>query len=420
MRSTPTLYAISWALVLGCNTELQVAKDANVEPSATINEPTDGTVLTTSDAIELLGTVADGNGLADLTTVIWASSLDGVLSDPESSAPDTRGVTRATATLSEGVHAITLTATDTAGIEAVDAITVTVDLSDRAPEAEITSPASFSEFLLGEVIALSGGAYDPNQPPDTLTATWIAAPLDGASPDLTIGTDTPTPTGITTADWADATPGGWRITLEVADDDGEVATDDIEIEVLDPADFDADGDGWTPRQGDCDDDEPLVHPDRDEACDTLDNDCNNIVDDKDLDADAHIDLECTAYGGSLPVDDCDDENSTVYPGAAEQPDGIDNDCNGLDDDGLSPFDNDGDCYCAAVSCGGSINPKCATVEPGDCDDTDPLLNPTISTSTATAPATATATIPTPRCPRPTATATPSPPATATATTPTTR
>jgi hypothetical protein len=42
--------------------------------------------------------------------------------------------------------------------------------------------------------------------------------------------------------------------------------------------------------------------------------------------------------------DCNDGNETVYPGAIEQQDGVDNDCDGLTDDILWYGDQDGDGY----------------------------------------------------------------------------
>jgi hypothetical protein len=79
--------------------------------------------------------------------------------------------------------------------------------------------------------------------------------------------------------------------------------------------------------------------------------------------------------------DCDDSESTVYPGATEICDGLDNDClNGVDD-GLPFFtyyeDNDGDNF------GGSLvglllceDPGAGyATETGDCNDNDPDINP---------------------------------------------
>ncbi len=42
--------------------------------------------------------------------------------------------------------------------------------------------------------------------------------------------------------------------------------------------FDRDGDGFTPNDGDCDDANPMLHPDADEVCDDLDNNCDGLLD----------------------------------------------------------------------------------------------------------------------------------------------
>ncbi len=84
--------------------------------------------------------------------------------------------------------------------------------------------------------------------------------------------------------------------------------------------------------------------------------------------------------------DCDDDNVNVYPGAMEFCDGLDNDCNGVIDDGHAVdavvffLDNDGDGYGTAES--GSAT-ACADVglegyvaDASDCDDDDPDVYPT--------------------------------------------
>ena len=127
---------------------------------------------------------------------------------------------------------------------------------------------------------------------------------------------------------------------------------------------DADGDG-VPSDRDCDDSDPCRSPDIPEArnlcghkaadwdsaatkacrdklgggykpplCgDKLDNDCDT------LDAPCFVDEDCDGYA---PPDDCDDTDAKVNSAAVEACDGLDNNCNGVKDEGCLPCDVDGD------------------------------------------------------------------------------
>lgn len=86
-------------------------------------------------------------------------------------------------------------------------------------------------------------------------------------------------------------------------------------------------------------------------------------------------------GDGIPAgDDCDDNDPNNYPGNTEICDGQDNNCDGQIDEGLELItyysDNDGDGY--GVDGTGSedcLQPPDTTTEAGDCDDTDPAINP---------------------------------------------
>ena len=175
----------------------------------------------------------------------------------------------------------------------------------------------------------------------------------------------------------------------VADDNAE----DAEIWYLD-----ADGDGYgdettpvtacTPPLGyvadstDCDDHNPSANPSATELCDGFDNDCDGRTDEDDAadastwyaDADgdgfgnaASTDTACSAPFGSVANDtDCDDNDASVNPDAEELwYDGIDQDCDGRDDD------QDGDGASMADDCDdldSTIITGCEEVENGQhCD-----------------------------------------------------
>ena len=150
------------------------------------------------------------------------------------------------------------------------------------------------------------------------------------------------------------------------DTDGSVGPDTVEQwydgvdgDCAGDGDYDQDGDGVdSERHGgdDCDDEDPGVQPSADDTpYDGVDSDCDG-ANDYDQDGDGYVSDEYAALAG-LPGGDCDDANAAVSAGAAEVCDGADNNCDGGVDEG---FDMDGDLV---------------KVCDGDCDDTDGSVQP---------------------------------------------
>ena len=115
----------------------------------------------------------------------------------------------------------------------------------------------------------------------------------------------------------------------------------------------------------CDGTDPNNLPGNLEICDGLDNNCNGIADEG-LSTDADGDGHYTLTSCLTPNDDCDDSNPNTYLGAPEICDGLDNNCDGQADEGLTAVDADGDGYTSIGSCGGSAD---------DCNDGNPNINP---------------------------------------------
>ncbi len=173
-------------------------------------------------------------------------------------------------------------------------------------------------------------------------------------------------------------------------------------------DNDGDGYGWVGSQshsceqpagsvdnsGDCDDTLPAVNPDAIEVCDEVDNDCDGEIDGdtaidaqwwyEDSDLDGYGDpneqeLACEQPSGwVLDNGDCDDLEIFANPGQIESCDEIDNDCDGLiDEDGPTWYaDTDGDGFGdPAVVTAACEQPTGYVGNSGDCNDTDPTINP---------------------------------------------
>jgi hypothetical protein len=125
-------------------------------------------------------------------------------------------------------------------------------------------------------------------------------------------------------------------------------------------DWDADGDGWTSCGGDCDDTDPGVYPGAVERPDnSIDDDCDGEEGEPPDDTASDSDLD----GVTIEDGDCLDSDDTIFPGAEEVPNQIDDNCDGLIDEGTDIYDDDGD--------------GLSEVD-GDCNDNDALVVPGIA------------------------------------------
>lgn len=253
------------------------------------------------------------------------------------------------------------------------------------------------------------GLYDGNE-----FFTLFTDPLvfdsdnDGLGDGLELGFDVPEGIDTDPTVFVPDSDGGATVTDPLdPDTDGDGLADGVEdanqngrvdAGETDPNvdDADSDGDGFSVGAGDCDDSDPLINPGETEVCDGVDNNCDGSIDEGvtitffiDEDGDGYGDPSdpgvqaCGNPGGfSENNADCDDTDFSVNPGMTEIiGDGIDNNCNGIVDEGA--IDSDGDGFTSDVDCDdsdASINPGATEFCDGvdnDCngqiDETDPSI-----------------------------------------------
>ncbi len=104
-----------------------------------------------------------------LPTIQWTSSIDGPIGNAPLTAP---------VLLSYGLHEITATATDSAGISITD--TRFWDIVNPPPTVDLKTPLNNANIAAGQVIILRGSSTDANSPGEVLPESgmqWFTAPV---------------------------------------------------------------------------------------------------------------------------------------------------------------------------------------------------------------------------------------------------
>jgi len=162
-----------------------------------------------------------------------------------------------------------------------------------------------------------------------------------------------------------------KVTLVVTASDDREASHETDVVV--GVGIDHDGDGFTLREGDCDDTDGSVYPGASDGQDGIDNDCDGVVDEGAPDADDDGD------GWSDVDGDCDDGNDEVNPDAIEIVNGLDDNCDTAIDEGTEVADDDGDGFCESDTCvgdaqGGDCNDGNSAIAPGSAEILDGIDN----------------------------------------------
>lgn len=398
-------------LTVGCTEGDNTFKVSSNAPNLSIVTPADESVINEYDLVEFRGKATDLEDAEENLEVTWQSSLDDVLNV---SAPDASGdVYFATDALSPGDHVITFTATDTEGLSS--SVSMRLEVVDELdePTIEVRNPSEGEVGEEGVATNFSVAVADVQDAPEDLLLTFTS------SNDGEFCTPTADDIGFAACE-AVLSVGTHTLTFAVVDSHDFSSEAQLEFVVLPSTQVDNDSDGYTEEEGDCDDTQSTISPDGVEVVNSIDDDCDGIIDEEtdaydddgdgfaenegdcddtnssaypdaeevvnsvDDDCDGVVDNDTIVFdddGDGLTEEegDCDDAEANAYPGALEVADGIDNDCDTHIDEGTPFFDDDGDCYCESLPCFGSSNANCdiALLTSGDCDDNDVNYNPDV-------------------------------------------
>ena len=146
---------------------------------------------------------------------------------------------------------------------------------------------------------------------------------------------------------------------------------------------------------DCDDSQVSINPTATEVCNSIDDDCDGLMDDGLVFVDYYNDLDGDTYGSGLATNacqspgltyvlnntDCDDAQVSINPSAIAVCNSIDDDCDGLSDNGLNFVDYyndvDGDTYGSGMATNACQSPGLTYVLSNtDCNDNNSLVYPT--------------------------------------------
>jgi hypothetical protein len=350
-------------LTAGCNNN--GLKVLRIPPSVVITDPVDESIFENGEPIFFEGMVQDDSDPDELV-VEWISSLDGIIEDTDPPDPDGR-VEVTTSNLSPGTHVITLRAIDPSNEQDEDEVVVNIEEVPELPSIVVDHPTTGENGLEDSAFVFQATVGDHRDPPEALVAEVSSTPGGLVCELIVDGDGNASCPGILPL-------GEYMLTFLVTDLDGNQAQALAAYAVVSPDDYDYDGDGYSVNGGDCNDSNETIYPGAPEICDGLDNDCTEATgidvgsECYDDDGDGYCEVPpCLNTTNTLP--DCDDNSATVSPVAVEVLNGIDDDCDGFVDEGTAVYDDDGDGYCESPPC---VNAS-GTIP--DCNDGDYAISP---------------------------------------------
>ncbi|MED5370358.1 MAG: Ig-like domain-containing protein [Myxococcota bacterium] len=246
--------------------EIEVGNGENVPGSPVVNiiGPMEGDAFPASAEVNVVAFVEDDVQLPGELSCEIVSSRDGMLWTGSPAANG--GVTQALTGLSIGAATLSLRCLDLE--DKVGSATVGIEiLEDARPTVTLTSPKDGANHWTTDTITLSATVGDDLTAPNALSLSFdsdLQGSLWGGAADSS---------GKVSSSFS-LMEGTHTLTLRAVDEDGNEGSASAQVIVIDPDNYDNDGDGYTENMGDCDDGNPKVSPGEAEVCDGVDQDCD--------------------------------------------------------------------------------------------------------------------------------------------------
>jgi hypothetical protein len=379
-------------LLAACETSgtKEVSGGDNQAPAVQIIDPVgDELVLAVRQPVVVTARFSDDKTLPENINIRVLTDLEGELPTTVSIEEDAVGslavFNLADGLTIEGSHRLTVVAYDEAGQSAAGEIGITVEVN-TAPVVTFESPTDDATFFLAETISVLATVSDPHEAdPTNIELAW-----DENGVAFGIGDASPGPGGTVNFQLSNLDPATYTIGVRATDSLGLFTDETLTFHVVDD---DADDDGFTEAEGDCNDLIAAIGPQAEEICNGVDDDCDGDVDLHAVDAPTwYADLDGDGLGNPStdevrcdpsPLgyevnngDDCDDSDNSVQ---LPEPFYPDEDEDGFGDDSeseqqLCPDDahdqglvgNDDDCDDDDAEINSLANEVCDEVD-HDCD-----------------------------------------------------
>ena len=241
--------------------------DEDGDPTLIVLGPIEGEVYTFSQTVTVVATATDDEQSWETLNASIISSRDGTL---WTGTPASNGaITEDFAGLTTGPHQIAVSVEDGDGNVVSESVTIEVT-DDGEPDVAIVNPPPESSWWTDDVLTFEGVVGDDITDPADLIVEW-SSNLDGL-----MYSGYPDSSGYT-AFAGGLNEGTHVLTLDATDEDFNTSSDSITLTIIDPLNYDNDGDGYSEAEEDCDDGDPTTYPGAFEICDFYDNNCNGLI-----------------------------------------------------------------------------------------------------------------------------------------------